>query len=137
MRCGFEQIEMLRKFGLHFGLAYQLVDDWLDYAGDTETMGKNAGDDLAEGKLTLPLIQALKVTSEADQKLIKNALQNKSVEQMHDVLAVVKKCGALDYTYAAAVKETNLALECIARLPDTPYRTALSTLTTFSLSRLG
>ncbi|MEZ7817780.1 MAG: octaprenyl-diphosphate synthase [Candidatus Azotimanducaceae bacterium] len=132
-----EQIEMLRKFGLHFGLAYQLVDDWLDYAGDTETMGKNAGDDLAEGKLTLPLIQALKVTSEADQKLIKNALQNKSVEQMHDVLAVVKKCGALDYTYAAAVKETNLALECIARLPDTPYRTALSTLTTFSLSRLG
>ena len=63
-------IEILRKFGLHFGLAYQLVDDWLDYAGTTKAMGKNVGDDLAEGKLTLPLIQALKVAPTADQALI-------------------------------------------------------------------
>ena len=132
-----EHIEALRKFGLHFGMAYQLVDDWLDYAGDTKTMGKNIGDDLAEGKLTLPLIQALKTTTNAEQSLIKNALQNQSAEDLSDILAIVEKCGALTYTHDAAVAETNLAFECLALLPATPYKTALSTLATFSLSRLG
>ena len=130
-------IEILRKFGLHFGLAYQLVDDWLDYAGTTKAMGKNVGDDLAEGKLTLPLIQALKVAPAADQALITHALQNKSQEHMSEILAIVEQSGALAYTHAAAVTETNLALACLAKLPDTPYKTALSTLATFSLSRLA
>ncbi|MDA7784527.1 polyprenyl synthetase family protein [Pseudomonadales bacterium] len=130
-------IEILRKFGLHFGLAYQLVDDWLDYAGTTKAMGKNVGDDLAEGKLTLPLIQALKVAPAADQALITHALQNKSQEHMSEILAIVEKSGALAYTHAAAVTETNLALACLAQLPDNPYKTALSTLATFSLSRLA
>ena len=132
-----DHIETLRKYGLHFGLAYQLVDDWLDYAGDSKAMGKNIGDDLAEGKLTLPLIQALKTTTDAEQSLIKKALQNKSSEHMPEILAIVEKCGALAYTHDAAIAETNLALECLTLLPDTPYKNALSTLATFSLSRLG
>jgi octaprenyl-diphosphate synthase len=132
-----EHIELVRQFGLHFGLAYQLVDDWLDYAGDTEAMGKNVGDDLLEGKLTLPLIQALKVASAEEQTLIKNALRAKSQEHMPEILAVVEKSGALEYTYDAAVEETNLALSCLADLPDNPYKAALGTLATFSLSRLG
>ena len=132
-----EYIELVRQFGLHFGLAYQLVDDWLDYAGDTESMGKNVGDDLSEGKLTLPLIQALKVASAKERTLIKNALRTKSQEHMPEILAVVEKTGALDYTHHAAVTETTLALECLTNLPDNPYKAALSTLATFSLSRLG
>lgn len=132
-----ENIELMRKFGLHFGLAYQLVDDWLDYAGDAEKMGKNIGDDLAESKLTLPLIQALKTAPDADRQLIKDALNSDSQEQMPNILAIVEKCGALEYTYKAAVKETDLALECLAQLPNTPYKHALNTLATFSLSRLG
>jgi octaprenyl-diphosphate synthase len=132
-----EHIELVRQFGLHFGLAYQLVDDWLDYAGDTEAMGKNVGDDLSEGKLTLPLIQALKVASAEEQTLIKNALRAKSQKHMPEILAVVEKSGALEYTYDAAVEETNLALSCLADLPDNPYKAALGTLATFSLSRLG
>jgi octaprenyl-diphosphate synthase len=132
-----EHIELVRQFGLHFGLAYQLVDDWLDYAGDTEAMGKNVGDDLSEGKLTLPLIQALKVASAEEQTLIKNALRAKSQKHMPEILAVVEKSGALEYTYDAAVEETNRALSCLADLPDNPYKAALGTLATFSLSRLG
>ena len=132
-----EYIELVRQFGLHFGLAYQLVDDWLDYAGDTESMGKNVGDDLSEGKLTLPLIQALKVASTKERTLIKYALRTKSQEHMPEILAVVEKTGALDYTHHAAVTETTLALECLTNLPDNPYKAALSTLATFSLSRLG
>ncbi len=130
-------VEILRKFGLHFGLAYQLVDDWLDYAGTTKDMGKNVGDDLAEGKLTLPLIQALKVAPAADQTLITNALRAQSQEHMSEILAIVEKSGALAYTHNAAVAETNLALDCLTTLPDSPYKEALSTLATFSLSRLG
>ena len=83
------------------------------------------------------LIQALKVAPTADQALITHALQNKSQEHMSEILTIVEKSGALAYTHAAAVTETNLALACLAKLPDTPYKTALSTLATFSLSRLA
>ena len=127
----------MRSFGLHFGMTYQLVDDWLDYAGDSTTMGKNVGDDLAEGKLTLPLIYALKRTEEQDQRTIRTAIQQKSTDQLQRIIEIVRACGALDYTHQAAVTEADLALKSLATLPPSPYVRAMQTVTQYSTARLS
>lgn len=131
------QVRALRSFGLHFGLAYQLVDDYLDYAGDSAVMGKNAGTDLAEGKLTLPLIHALAHSPPADGDVIRDALASRSAERLDDVLAVVRRCRALDYVQERARREADLARQSLADLPPSDYRTALETLTDYSTARLS
>ena len=131
-----EQVIALQDFGLHFGMAYQLIDDWLDYAGDTQMMGKNVGDDLAEGKLTLPLIQALKTAPEADKVVIRNAIDDRSCDRIADISRIVRDCGALDYTREAAFTEGQLAISQLEILPGNPYQSALHSLATYSLSRL-
>ena len=132
-----EEITALRHFGLHFGMAYQLIDDWLDYAGDTHTMGKNVGDDLAEGKLTLPLIQALKTAPEGHRALIRQAISDRSCERIEDISRIVKDCGALDYTRERAVREGNLAIAQLEILRGSPYQHAMRHLADYSLSRLN
>ena len=128
--------EAMRRFGLHFGMTYQLVDDWLDYVGDSKTMGKNAGDDLAEGKLTLPLIHAIANAPEAQRNVIEQAVQQRSCEALGDVLQVVQSCGALEYTHQAALTEAAAAKNALCELPPGPYRDALITLTDYSTARL-
>lgn len=130
------QIELMRKFGQHFGLAYQLVDDWLDYAGDAQSMGKNVGDDLAEGKLTLPLIQALKMCGAQDKRAICQAIESRSNESLPAIMAIVQDSGALDYTHKAAEREAQNALACLDQLFPNPYVDALRTVTEYSSSRL-
>jgi len=130
-------IAALRDFGLHFGLAYQLVDDWLDYAGDSEVMGKNVGADLAEGKLTLPLIHALAHTSGRNLARIDKALAGKSSTCLDDIINIVRDSGALDYTRSAARTQTELAITCLEVLPDSDYRNAMETLTHFCVARLS
>ena len=130
-------IETMRRFGLHFGMTYQLVDDWLDYAGDSATMGKNVGDDLAEGKLTLPLIYALTSVEENERDIICDAIAQRSTEQLSIIVNIVKASGALDYTHKAAVAEAQIALECLSHLPPGAYVDALSTVTEYSTSRLS
>lgn len=132
-----QQIQALKGFGQHFGLAYQLVDDWLDYAGDAEAMGKNVGDDLAEGKLTLPLISALRTAGDTGSRVIRQAIEAQSAEQLPEVLRVVKESGALDYTRSAAQQQSDQAEECLDALPDSPYRQALAELSRFCVSRLS
>jgi octaprenyl-diphosphate synthase len=131
-----EEIRALRDFGLHFGLAYQLVDDWLDYAGNAETMGKNVGDDLAEGKLTLPLIHALQHTSERDAAIITAAIAEKSTNRLDEVLRIVQSSGAMDYTQQAAHAQKDRAAACLGDLPDNAHRDALHTLAEFCVDRL-
>ncbi|MBH80249.1 MAG: octaprenyl diphosphate synthase [Gammaproteobacteria bacterium] len=131
-----EQITALRDFGLHFGLAYQLVDDWLDYVGDANTMGKNVGDDLAEGKLTLPLIHALANAPQAEADVIRQAIAEQSASHMSDVLRIVQSSGALDYTLQAALTQSERAAQQLRALPDNSYRDALHTLTNFCVDRL-
>lgn len=126
----------LKQFGAHFGLAYQLVDDWLDYAGESEAMGKNVGDDLAEGKLTLPLINALVQGSEAQAQRLGEAISARSVDALPDVVQIVRDTGALDYTRAAARAQSERAIECVLRLPGNVYRDALETLAHFAIARL-
>ncbi len=129
-------VTTLKKFGCHFGMTYQLVDDWLDYAGDSKTMGKNAGDDLAEGKLTLPLIYSLANASEQDADTIRSAISACSADALPRVLEVVQACGALEYTHRCALAEAELALTSLKQLPPGPYVEALRTLTEFSTARL-
>ena len=130
-------VEALRCFGKHFGLAYQLIDDWLDYAGDSKLMGKNVGDDLAEGKLTLPLIRALKSASASEQQFIREAIHDRSCDRIEHIHAIVRGCGALDYTRQAAVDEGNHAIAQLDVLPTNAYVEAMRVLTQYSLSRLS
>jgi octaprenyl-diphosphate synthase len=127
----------LRVFGERFGLAYQLVDDWLDYAGESEAMGKNVGDDLAEGKLTLPLINALALSSDADRALLSECISARSADSLPEVLRIVRSTGALDYTKEAARRQSETAVSALHSLPASEYRDALETLAHFATARLN
>lgn len=131
------QTRALKDYGLHFGLAYQLVDDWLDYAGDAALMGKNIGDDLAEGKMTLPLIHALARVDASDAAIIRHAIAARSADCLEQVIDIVTRSGALDATRAAAIRESELALEHLRALPDNAFRGALETLARHCTARLS
>ncbi len=131
------RIAALREFGEAFGLAYQLVDDWLDYAGDPSEMGKNTGDDLAEGKLTLPLIHALKHVGTADAARLRDAIGARSSAGLADVIALVERSGALDYTRTRATEHAARAAEASQRLAPSMYRDALADLCEICARRLG
>jgi octaprenyl-diphosphate synthase len=130
-----EQADALRRFGRHLGIAFQLIDDLMDYTGDQATMGKNVGDDLAEGKPTLPLIHAMAHGSDDDRKLIRKAIRQGSCEQINDIQAIIRRCGSLNYTRARAAQETQDALACLKILNDSPYKTSLADLCTLALAR--
>jgi octaprenyl-diphosphate synthase len=134
--AGVPAVEALRRFGLHFGLAYQLVDDWLDYAGDPALMGKNVGDDLAEGKLTLPLILALASVDAPEAATLRQAIAERSGAALGRVIEIVTRSGALEATRAAAIAESELAIAELAALPANPFRDALASLARHCTSRL-
>ncbi|MEY4588263.1 MAG: octaprenyl-diphosphate synthase [Pseudomonadota bacterium] len=122
-------------FGQHLGMAFQLVDDALDYSGDAEALGKNLGDDLAEGKPTLPLIHAMREGTEDERNLIRKAIEAGSGEQMEEILAIIQRTGALTYTQARAQHHADCALQLLEQLPSNPYAQALADLTRFSVAR--
>ncbi|PPC79143.1 octaprenyl diphosphate synthase [Pokkaliibacter plantistimulans] len=117
--------DALQRYGRHLGAAFQLMDDILDYTGNAEEMGKNVGDDLAEGKPTLPLIYAMRTLAEDEAQLIRNAIEHGGLEQLDRITACVRDCGALDYTVRKAEEERDLALECLAFLPESAYKAAM------------
>jgi octaprenyl-diphosphate synthase len=131
-----EQIrQTMREFGLNLGIAFQMIDDVLDYDGDPASMGKNVGDDLTEGKVTLPLIHTLLTGTEEEQALIRRAISEKSADEIEQVTHAVQRCGALDYTRNRARAYHDLALEKLAALPASEARNALERLTELSLNR--
>lgn len=127
--------QALREFGLNLGIAFQMIDDVLDYDGDPASMGKNVGDDLTEGKVTLPLIHTLLTGTEDEQALIRRAISEKSADEIEQVTHAVQRCGALDYTRNRARAYHDLALEKLAALPASAARNALERLTELSLNR--
>jgi octaprenyl-diphosphate synthase len=133
--AGPEIEDSLARYGMHLGTAFQLIDDVLDYTGDHVSMGKNPGDDLAEGKPTLPLIRALRIASPEDVALIRAALERRSLDELSAVLSVLQRTGALDYARACAERESHLAAECLAALPATSYREVLLELSAFAVAR--
>ena len=134
---GKDQVQALQNFGAQFGLAYQLVDDWLDYAGDADSMGKNVGDDLVEGKLTLPLIFTLAQGAPAQADVVRESLIMRSASNLEEVLEVVRACGALDYTRAAALRHSKRAIACLEGLPANPHGDALKQLAEYAQNRLA
>jgi len=125
----------LAAYGLHLGTAFQLVDDILDYTADAKAMGKNVGDDLAEGKPTLPLINAIQRSTGDDLALLQNAIENGSRDNLEAVLAIIEKTGSLAYTARIAREQAQLAQQALNVLPDSDYKKALEDLAEFSVER--
>jgi octaprenyl-diphosphate synthase len=127
--------ENLHQFGLEVGIAFQLVDDVLDYSGSSETMGKNVGDDLAEGKPTLPLIYVMQNGSEQDRQLIEKAIESGGLEQLDAIMETVINSGALDYTRQRAADCIDNAMKSLESLPDNAFRQGLAAVAEAALNR--
>jgi len=127
--------QALAQYGRHLGTAFQLVDDVLDYRASAEELGKNLGDDLAEGKPTLPLIHALKHGNPEQQQLIRHAIENGGLDSIDDITRIIESTGGLEYTARLARQETELAIAALATLPDSAHVTALRELAEFAVSR--
>lgn len=126
----------LQNYGRYLGTAFQLIDDILDYSANAETLGKNIGDDLAEGKPTLPLLHAMRNGNEAQSALIREAIeQGGKREYLDQILAVMAEQKSLDYTMAKAKQEAQKAVDSLAVLPDSDYKTALISLAYLSVDR--
>jgi len=131
-----KQIETaLAHYGLHLGTAFQLIDDVLDYSASPEDTGKNVGDDLAEGKPTLPLIYAIHKGTPNQARLIRKAIENGGHDNMQDVCAIIESTGAIPYTAQAAQRQADLAIKALKPLPDSASKEALYGLADFSVSR--
>ncbi len=122
-------------YGAALGTAFQLIDDVLDYAGDAAEMGKNLGDDLREGKTTLPLIFAMQRAEQADQDMIRKAIEDGDVMQLEAISRIVKSSGALDASMNFARAQAERAVKALQPLPESPYKKALLELPLLSLQR--
>ena len=125
----------LKAYGNHLGMAFQLMDDILDYEGDAEEMGKNVGDDLAEGKPTLPLIHAMAHGTEEQSKLIRKAIRKGGLEDIDEIMQIVRDCGSLQYTKEKALEQVQKAQQNLNQLADTEAKQALHHLARIAVER--
>jgi len=130
-----EQEQALANYGLHLGIAFQLVDDALDYSSDNETLGKNVGDDLAEGKPTLPLIRAMAMGDPQQRDTIRKAIEENGRDQIDAILKTIESTGAIAYTAGLAQEQAQQAKAALDALPASPYTEALRSLADFAVSR--
>ncbi|EKT0593180.1 octaprenyl diphosphate synthase [Morganella morganii] len=131
-----EQEKALQDYGRFLGTAFQLIDDVLDYDADNATLGKNTGDDLDEGKPTLPLLHAMHNGNAEESALIRQAIeQGNGRHLLEQVLATMKRCGSLAYTYARAEEEADKAIAALSALPDSQYKDALAGLAHIAVRR--
>ena len=123
------------KYGMHLGTAFQLVDDVLDYSADEQQTGKHLGDDLAEGKPTLPLIYAMQHGTPEQTAVVRSAIEQGDTEKFAEVLTIIHATGALDFTRQQALREAEAACAAIAFLPDSKYKQSLLELAHFAATR--
>lgn len=123
------------SYGRHLGTAFQLIDDALDYDASAEELGKNLGDDLAEGKPTLPLIYALREGSAEEAAIIRSAIETGDLDRLDDIKAVIESTGALQYTAARAREAADLAIAALSEIPDSDYKEAMVALADFAVKR--
>ncbi len=130
-----EDEQAMAKYGMHLGTAFQLIDDVLDYNATNSTLGKNIGDDLAEGKPTLPLLYAMWNSEKKEASIIREAIINGDLENIALVQQIINKTGAIEYTTKLAQKEADLAIQSLDRFSDTEYLDAMVKLAGFSVAR--
>lgn len=131
-----EQRESLKTYGRHLGNAFQLVDDRLDYCSDETVLGKRVGDDLNDGKATLPLLHAMQHCTEGESQLIRQAIRHGSdYDIFNSICAIIQECGSLEYTQKCAEVEVHAAVTALQSLPANPYRRALQDLAFMVLER--
>jgi len=125
----------LARYGAHVGTAFQVIDDVLDYSGDEATIGKSLGDDLAEGKPTLPLIHVMRSGSAADQAVVRQAIVSGGRDDFSAVLRAIRASGSLDYARAAAQREVDAEIEALSPLAQSEFKRSLLELASFSVVR--
>ncbi|GBE07279.1 octaprenyl-diphosphate synthase [bacterium BMS3Abin11] len=128
--------QALANYGQHLGVAFQLVDDLLDYSSSSEALGKNVGDDLAEGKPTLPLIHAMQYAASSDRDLLSAAIRSGGLEKIDEVIAIIESTGSLAYTSQRASAEAEKAKQALSPLPQSAYKDAMMILADFSVQRV-
>ncbi len=129
-----EEVAMA-SYGMHLGTAFQLIDDVLDYSSSSDAMGKNVGDDLAEGKPTLPLIYAMRNGTPEQSEVVRKAIEEGGLDYLDEVMEAIRQTGAIEYTEKTARKEAELAIEQLSHLPETDYKQALTDLARYSVDR--
>jgi octaprenyl-diphosphate synthase len=127
--------DALARYGKHIGTAFQLVDDLLDYQAEEASLGKHLGDDLAEGKPTLPLIYAMKHGDDTQRSMIRHAIEKGGLGNLDEITRAVASLGGLAYTARLAQSEVDQALAALAPLPETAFKEGLSELAKFAVSR--
>jgi octaprenyl-diphosphate synthase len=120
---------------MHLGTAFQIIDDVLDYSGDTDLIGKNVGDDLAEGKPTLPLLFAMKHGTPDEASVIRKAIEEGDSSHFQQILEIVQRTGALDHAHQQAQAESVLAQAALSALPSSQHKDALLELSAFAVTR--
>lgn len=131
-----ETEKAMQLYGMHLGTAFQLIDDVMDYTSDADDMGKNVGDDLAEGKPTLPLLYAMWNTDPENAALIRSAIENANgMDHLDHILSVMKQTGSLEYTRQQAEKEADKAIEALSVIPDNEFKQALISLAHVAVHR--
>ena len=133
---GLDVEEAMATYGMRLGTAFQLIDDVLDYRADSDTMGKNVGDDLAEGKPTLPIIYALKKGTTTQVKELRSVIKNGDRDRLPQVIEIIETTNALDYAQQVALEEAEHAKNALDCLADSNYKTALNSLVEFSAARI-
>ncbi len=130
-----EEERAMADYGMYLGTAFQLIDDALDYSSSSEDLGKNIGDDLAEGKPTLPLLHVINTGTPEQATLVREALEQGGKDRIEEISAAIESTGAIAYTSRSAQKEADKAIAALAVLEDSPYKEALTTLAHFAVQR--
>jgi octaprenyl-diphosphate synthase len=130
-----ETLQAMLSYGTYLGAAFQLIDDVLDYNSSAEQIGKNIGDDLAEGKPTLPLLRALQQLKSDNVEIIRSAIHHGKIDNVHTIIEMVKSTDAITYTYQVAQQQAKQALSYLEQVPPSIYRDALAELVEFAIAR--
>ncbi len=127
----------LASYGMHLGTAFQIADDVLDYRSDSETTGKNVGDDLAEGKTTLPLIYAMRDGTPEQRDMIAQCVRDASIEKLDELMLIIESTNALDKSLQRAQVSATAAVAALQPLPESPYKDALVRIASYSVERMA
>ena len=128
-------LSMMIDYGKNLGTAFQIIDDAMDYMASEEEIGKNLGDDLSEGKPTLPIIHAIKMSEGDEKKMLQSAIERGDIDKLEAIQNIISKTGAIEYTTKKAIDFSKKAIESVSNLKKSVYKEALISIAKFSVDR--